>query len=75
MTRAGCQPLPGQTQADVRLTQAWEEIWRAAEDAGEEQLLEALNAIEVLWTLGAVHAVLPVLRELIAWLRSRAQED
>jgi len=64
-----------QTPAEVRLLDAWKEIWRAAEDAGEEELLEALTAIEVLWTLGAVHVVLPVLRELIARLRSCAQES
>jgi len=42
-----------QTQADVRLHDAWEEIWHAAEDAEEEELVEVLNAIEVLWALGA----------------------
>jgi len=64
-----------QTQAEVRLHDAWEEIWRAAEDADEEELLQALTAVEVLWTLGAVHLVLPLLRELIAWLRSCSSEN
>lgn len=62
-------------EPDPRLLDAWQRIWRAAEDAGEEELLEVLTAIEILWTLGAVHAVLPVLRELIAWLRSCAEEN
>jgi len=64
-----------QTQAEVRLHDAWEEIWRACEAADEEELLQALTAVEVLWTLGAVRVVLPVMRELIAWLRSCAQKN
>lgn len=55
----------------ARLRAAWEEIWHACEAADEEELLEALTAVEVLWTLGALTPALQLLREMIALLQSR----
>lgn len=59
----------------LRLRTAWKEIWHACEATEEDELLETLTAVEVLWTLGALTPALRLLREMIALLRSRSSSS